>query len=376
MISESPTFCSAPWTSLNINQAGHVFSCFSMLPLPIGNIKNNPIQEILSGPILNNIKQKISQGEWHENCVRCKNQEAVVGSSNRTTRHCDQKTIDQIDQNADFFELQHLVVNWSNLCNLMCVYCGPQNSTAWQAIKNIPVTQIKNNHSSLIDLAKEQGHLIQGLTLGGGEPLLQKDLDQFLQYLDPEKTNVLVTTNLTVNLEKNSIYNILKSWPKVTWMISFDNVDPLKFQYVRHGADWNQFVNNINVMTQDRQLVLAHPAYSIYCAYDLIDYYNFCQQHNLSIHWCPVDNPHELDVKKMSKPLRDLAIVEIDRVVNQFADFKGGDLGRLLQYRTQLQNTEYQPLDVIGWHKNTESMLNKTVTFEQLWPNLIQYLFY
>lgn len=72
-------------------------------------------------------------------------------------------TLAAINSDPDFFKLEHLVVNWSNLCNLTCVYCNPQTSTAWQSVKKIPINHVKNEHEDLIELVKTQGHNIQGL---------------------------------------------------------------------------------------------------------------------------------------------------------------------------------------------------------------------
>ena len=44
MITQSPTFCSAPWTSLNIDQTGRVFPCMHS-GYELGNIKEIPIQQ-------------------------------------------------------------------------------------------------------------------------------------------------------------------------------------------------------------------------------------------------------------------------------------------------------------------------------------------
>jgi MoaA/NifB/PqqE/SkfB family radical SAM enzyme len=48
MITNSPTFCPAPWTSLNIDQAGRVLPCFHGTKT-IGNIKEVSIQQVISG---------------------------------------------------------------------------------------------------------------------------------------------------------------------------------------------------------------------------------------------------------------------------------------------------------------------------------------
>ena len=378
MISQSPTFCPAPWTSLNIDQAGRVSPCFHCVDV-VGNVKVNTIQEVITGPVLTDMRQSMSRGEWAPGCAWCKRLEETTGVSGRTVRTAAAETIAAIDADPDFFKLEHLVVNWSNLCNLACVYCNPETSTAWQSIKKIPINHIKNEHADLIELARTQGHNIQGLSLGGGEPLLQRGLEKFLDYIDASKVSVMVTTNLSVDLERNAIYQRLRTWPNVSWMISFDNANKDKFEYVRHGASWTQFVDNIQVMKQDGQKVQAHPAYSIYCALDLMEYYDFCAEQQLHIFWCELTNPWHLDMRRQSAGLRQLAVEEIDRVVAKYQEQPQLSTDVLQRYRATLTNNSYLSnqdfvLSVLKWHRDTELTLKKTVKFVGLWPNLAKEL--
>jgi len=374
MITESPTFCPAPWTSLNIDQAGEVSPCFHCVDM-IGNIKKNTIQEVITGPVITGMKQAMARGEWAPGCSWCKRLEETTGVSGRTVRKASAETMAAIDSNPDFFKLEHLVVNWSNLCNLACVYCNPETSTAWQSIKKIPINHVKNEHADLIELAHTQGHNIQGLSLGGGEPLLQKGLEQFLDYIDSAKVSVMVTTNLSVDLEHNAIYQRLKTWPNVSWMISFDNVNAEKFEYVRHGASWTQFVNNIQVMKRDGQKIQAHPAYSIYCALDLMEYYDFCAKQQLDIFWCELTNPWVLDIRRQSTGLRQLAIAEIDRTVDKYQARPHLSTDVLKRYRatlidnSYLTNQDFVP-NILLWHQDTETTLKKATSFVNLWPDI------
>jgi MoaA/NifB/PqqE/SkfB family radical SAM enzyme len=341
----------------------------------IGNIKKNTIQEIITGSVVTGMKQAMARGEWAPGCSWCKRLEETTGGSGRTVRTTSAETMAEIDSDLDFFKLEHLVVNWSNLCNLSCVYCNPETSTAWQSIKKIPINHIKNEHADLIELARTQGHNIQGISLGGGEPLLQRGLEQFLDYIDSNKVSVMVTTNLSVDLERNAIYQRLKTWPNVSWMISFDNTNADKFEYVRHGAIWSQFVDNIQIMKQDGQKVQAHPAYSVYCALDLMEYYDFCAEQQLHIFWCELTHPLDLDIRRQSTNLRQLAIAEIDRVIAKYQDQKHLSTDVLKRYRTQLNNNSYLQhqdsiLDLLQWHQDIETTLKKTTRFADLWPNL------
>jgi len=375
-ITKSPTFCPAPWTSLNIDQAGETSPCFHCVDM-IGNNKQNTIQEIITGSKVTSMREAMARGEWHPGCSWCKRLEETTGTSGRTVRSASPETLAAIDNDINFFKLEHLVVNWSNLCNLTCVYCNDHTSTAWQSVKKIPINHVKNEHADLIELARTQGHNIQGLSLGGGEPLLQKGLDTFLNYIDSSQVRVMVTTNLSMEITTNPIYQILKTWPKVEWMVSFDNANKEKFEYVRDRANWEQFVKNLRQMKQDGQHVLAHPAYSIYCALDIMEYYDFCAEENLGIYWCELNNPGELDIRRHSSHLRQLAIEEIDRVVDKYGNCVSMAIDTLKSYRATLEDNSYlsqknnlQPIDTIYWHENTETVLNKTTKFVDLWPEL------
>ena len=372
-VTSSATFCPAPWTSLNIDQTGRV-SCCMFGEQSIGNIKQNSIQDIIQGPALLDIKQHMAQGQWHSNCVQCRRNEDVTGASARTQRMLDQPSRDQIDQDINWFSPQHLVINWSNLCNLTCTYCNADTSTAWQAIKGIPINYVRNEHQDLIDLAKQHGPSVQGLVLGGGEPLLQKGLVEFLQCLDGEKVRALVTTNLSVDLATNPVYQELKKWRTVEWQISFDNVDPAKFEYVRDRASWAQFERNIDTMKADGQFIKAHPAYSIYCAFDLVSYYDYCVAKNIDLFWCELTHPWDLDIRRYSMALRQRAIDEIDQVLEKYGDRMGLALDTLKRYRMTLLDNSYifnqdtYTPNAVEFHQRIERELNKINTFTQLWP--------
>lgn len=378
-ITHSPTFCPAPWTGLNIDQTGRVTPCMHCFD-SVGNIKEAPIQEIIHGPVLTDMREHMARGEWHSGCRWCKQLEETTGVSGRTVRHAAPETLAEIERNSEnFFKLEHIVVNWSNLCNLTCVYCNPQTSTAWQSIKGIPINHVKNEHPDLIKLAQEHGHTVVGLTLGGGEPLLQKGLLDFLQCLNPEQVRVLVTTNLSIDIVNNPIYNELRTWPQVDWQISFDNANKGKFEYVRDRANWDIFVDNIRLMKQHQQHVIAHPAYSIYCAFDLVEYYEFCIAEDLDLYWCELVHPWDLDIRRYPEAIRQQAVAEIDRVIEQFGHKFNLAIDTLKGYQRTLNNNNYltnqnYQLNTLRFHQQIEATLNKETTFEQLWSTFAKQL--
>ena len=79
-------------------------------------------------------------------------------------------------------------------CNLDCVYCD----TKWANEKDV----------SYVEMSKEEIYAyikntdVRNVTITGGEPLLQKDIYEFLEYLSLDK-------NLTVEIETNGSVDIL-----------------------------------------------------------------------------------------------------------------------------------------------------------------------
>jgi hypothetical protein len=132
-------------------------------------------------------------------------------------------------------------------------------------------------------------------------------------------------------------------------------------------------------MKRDNQRVAAHPAYSIYCAWDLMEYYDFCKNMDLTLYWCELNYPQELDIRRMPEPVRMRAIQEIDRILEKYADQKEMSLDILEKYKLTLSDNSYlSPMDrnlfVTDWHRQQEQQLNKTLRFEDLWPELAELL--
>ena len=128
-------------------------------------------------------------------------------------------------------------------------------------------------------------------------------------------------------------------------------------------------------MKRDKQTVAAHPAYSIYCALDLMEYYDFCAEQQLDIFWCEVNHPIDLDIRRQPVGLRQLAIDEIDRVVTKYQGQLHLSTDALERYRATLMdnsyltNQEFVP-DILTWHQDMETTLKKTTRFVDLWPNI------
>jgi hypothetical protein len=111
-----------------------------------------------------------------------------------------------------------------------------------------------------------------------------------------------------------------------------------------------------------------------------MEYYDFCAEQQLDIFWCELTNPWDLDMRRQSVSLRQLAIAEIDQVVAKYQDQKQLSTDVLERYRatlvdnSYLNNKDFVP-DILSWHQDMETTLKKNTRFVDLWTDLAKKLY-
>lgn len=386
-ISLSKTFCPCPWTTLRLGVNGATGIC--SYSENIGNNLIEPVDKILQNELLDEIKTSIKNEQWHDHCNYCKNSEIHGGRSERLMHVNNLNTdIRDLIDNDDRNVLTSCSINWNNLCNLTCLYCNPDCSTEWQKVKGKTIEIGKVDEENAVNYLLDNQKHLTSITIGGGEPLLQKSIYKLFNNLSKPVT-VHVTTNLSVDLTNNPMFKSVISNKNinVNWMISFDCLGD-KFEYVRHRADWKTFINNIDILKQYNQHIIAHPAYCLYSAFDLIEFYDFCVSKNLDVFWCDLLNPYELDIRFAPESIRLIAINEIDKVLIKYENYKNLSLDTLKKYKEMCYNgipiskwvngaevsNKQRAVEILKFNRRIEQELKKTTTFNELWIDVSQKL--
>jgi organic radical activating enzyme len=233
-------FCAAPWASLSIDPDGQAkICCISKDRVPL-----TEFDQISSNSKFIEIRKSFIDDQQHPNCVDCwqREQSESEWESRRSTYQYDYFH-DLKDPTQ--FQLEHLDLRWSNTCNLNCVYCGPTFSSKWaelqgqkQKFRVFPT--VTDDHLSQLKI----------LQMAGGEPMLIKENFEILERL--LKVNPHVSIEVTTNLTQieNPIYNQLKKFQNVTFVVSFESTDR-QFEYIRNGAVWLKFFKNLETLSQD-----------------------------------------------------------------------------------------------------------------------------
>lgn len=369
------TFCALPFTEIFLGPDGMVKPCCSS-NTAIGDLNTNTIQEILQNERSLDLRRSILRGEWHPSCIQCKRQESQGIRSERDLRLDDfiQRN-GQVDET--FFKLVRLDLRWSNTCNLSCTYCYEYFSSKWAEIKGIKVNAVVDeNEQSLFLLIEQHKDSVENILMLGGEPLLQKQNGRLIDLVANKSFYVL--TNLAVPLPNNKVAQKLLQVPDLHIGVSFETVGD-RYEYVRHGAQWAVFDSNLDYVKAQRPSVEidAHSLYSIYSAFNLIEFYEYITSKQISkVFWNLLESSGENEhasVFKLTRELKDQAIVEIDRVLERFPGAPG--IGDLANIRTTLiNNIEMDPKNsgFIEEANRVEQQLNKAPgkQFKDLWPEL------
>ena len=250
-------FCILPFVHACIWQTGQVQPC-CMNHHVLGDLKNNSIEEIFSNKnnILTNFRKEFLGDELHESCHKCKAIEDH--GSDYSYRLTSNKKYGHILNNLNLDSADDLInnekmflwdVRFSNLCNLKCLICNVQDSSriadeeATGGLRNAfaDVDEFVNYFEKHIDNVTE-------IYFAGGEPLLIKDHYKILELLIKYKkfdVNLRYNTNgTTISLGSKNIADLWKQFKNVKVSVSID-AGWEQFEYIRHGANWNEAIDNL-----------------------------------------------------------------------------------------------------------------------------------
>jgi hypothetical protein len=227
-------------------------------------------------------RKKMLAGEWpKDSCGYCKKIEDVGGSSDRIrTMAIPNISPPELEKDTTLVNVEPTIVEvyLSNACQMSCLYCGPDLSSANEAenrkygpFEKLGVN-LKNNKNNFKDLLPafwqwfETGfQKLKRLHVLGGEPFYQKEFEKMLdmieKYPNPE-CELNVITNLMVSQEKlkyfiDRFYLMLKKRQimRVSITCSIDCWGAEQ-EYVRYGINLEHWEKNFNYLMSKRWLVL------------------------------------------------------------------------------------------------------------------------
>lgn len=295
------SFCPVPWTGFIMNPNGDVKNCVLATDV-LGNINNNNIQNILEGEKNTEIKGCMTQHKKHSSCTGCHLNEAdKTGFNIRSDRYYYLKelvgvpysTYDTTDTTLSTVDMR-----WRNTCNLGCVYCGPELSSTWAKELNETIEVDEQQLAQTKEYVLANAPNLKNVYLAGGEPLLMKENSELLDRLDPSCT-VRINTNLS-NI-KGPVFKRASKFRNVHWTVSVETMGA-EFEYIRHGAKWDTFVENLKVITELDHKISFNMLWLVlnpYTVFDTVDYFSQLGYQENSFVIGPITSPNEFDIRNL-----------------------------------------------------------------------------
>jgi pyruvate-formate lyase-activating enzyme len=277
---KSETACLLKWSWSTVNiQRKTTASCHRTAadPLTVDNFKNfhNIPEKVLA-------REKMKNGQWPgRGCEYCENIERIGHVSDRIMTlqryHSPDKIPPELQIDPAATEVTPIIleVYFNNTCNLSCVYCQPNLSSKIndeiRKFGPIKINQFAQNYfednsheyESMVKqlweylTENERYKVIRHFHILGGEPLLQKELEECLTFWE-QHPNPSLTINLITNLMlPHDMF--VKKMQRIEKLVSSNAIFTVAItasidcwgkeqQYVRHGIDLDLFEKNFEYL--------------------------------------------------------------------------------------------------------------------------------
>jgi sulfatase maturation enzyme AslB (radical SAM superfamily) len=355
----NPYFCPMPWTGLMYNFDGKVKNCIrSVGTMPIGNIQNTPIEQILLGNENVDRQSSIINQTPVPSCQTCYDLERGKKGfdiiSDRIFYIRELKQVPTSTYQAGNFDLQTTDVRWSNLCNFACVYCGPEFSSKWgDELKILPATPTDKQRENFKQYIYQHAHNLRHVYLAGGEPLLMKENLELLQKLNP---NVQLRINTNLSKVDTRVFEEICKFKNVHWTVSVETIEQ-EFEYIRHGGNWPDFLDNLATISKLDHKITFNMLYFLLnydSVFECVDYLKDLGFHNNSFVIGALLNPYYLNIRHLPENV-------LQSIKNKLQIRINESPGHLLEdsYRNMLHYIQ-QPFD-----KNLNDSFDKLAELDQ-----------
>lgn len=320
-------FCPMPWTGLMYNFNGEVKNCIRS-DKPIGNIKNNTIQEILLGEDNLQTQSDMLDKKPGSRCFPCYNLETGKNSfdiiSDRIFYIKELRTLSPNTYQYNSHDLRAVDIRWTNLCNFACVYCTPDFSSKWAS--ELKKFSSKPNNTQLQDFKDyifSHAHQLKHVYMAGGEPLQMRKNEEFLDIL--AKTNPDVHLRINTNLSKTNttVFEKICGFKNVHWTVSVETIEQ-EFEYIRYGGSWLDFLDNLGIIRKLNHKIsfnMLHFLLNFMSIFDCVNYLKGLGFQNNSFIIGPLLSPLYLNIRHLPENILQLVLDKVNKELEEEADY-------------------------------------------------------
>lgn len=249
-----------PFVGMQASHIGNKLCCSA------GHIIQGSVKEFWQSDYIKGVRQKMLKGEVVPECRACYQHEAQDQLSMR--QHYNNLFKDKVQQD----DPQYFDLDFSNLCNLQCIMCGPDRSSQWS--KELGHKQVKPISQNAIEEILEMSGHVKHLSLQGGEPSIMPEFEYLLQKLVDTGLSKNITIDCISNLTnvKRKFYTLLESFKHVAINVSVDAYGRQN-DYIRFPSNFETIEKNLHELSKKRlqvNLQITIQVLSMFKFYDFL----------------------------------------------------------------------------------------------------------
>jgi len=273
------SICLMPWINISIKPNGNYRLCclntktisFRNSKQKVLNGQHHNLEEVRNNPLMKEYRKLFLKGKKFKECQKCWDLERVGEKSKRIVlienywKHIkdifryttSDGTIDTNQFPVIFYDLR-----LGNLCNAKCLMCGSYNSSMFKG----KTFDWANDKNVLIEDIKKNTQHIQELYFAGGEPLINKqhwDLIDFLISSGVSK-KIYIRYSSNGSIIKKEFIDKWKQFKHTRLIFSIDGIEDT-FEKLREPLKWDKVENNLDFFEKysgDNTLALFFPTIS------------------------------------------------------------------------------------------------------------------
>lgn len=277
LVKENQSFCIFPFIELLTNNDHTTVCCRSLRPIT----KVSELGDYNTNPEYQKIRQNMINGTMMpEHCNSCYKQEQLGMISARQQETVEWANRLQLKSLDDLQAITHPVyyeVRPSNVCNLQCRMCYPDNSELInkEYVKIGLASKLKKIAYSGFEIV-DLDH-VKKLYVAGGEPTAMPEFYNFLDSCIHSGRTFEFTVNTNAVKFSDKFKQQLAKLPHMQFIVSIDGFDRLN-DYIRWPSNWSQIIDNVKYLRQHGHVVHFNTTVSMYNVYDLHSLLRFFDQ--------------------------------------------------------------------------------------------------
>jgi len=270
---KNESYCVLPFNHMNFHPNGHVsICCVCGMNWPnngfyrtengqLKNIKDHTLKDIFENSSVNELRSDMLQNKKPIPCEGCYKIEESGGVSRRSIENRRWENITKPD-------LRFIDLRISNKCNLKCMMCYPDSSSAlisdYHEWTKTCEFMKKNDrfdapeyykwfNEDVVEQMMEYKNSIEYLYINGGEPFIMPIHWKFLQRLIDEgvSKNIILSYNTNCTTYDESYNNYWKHFKRVRMGLSVDAIGD-KDKFIRYPSDWKKINSNVEKLINNK----------------------------------------------------------------------------------------------------------------------------